>query len=337
MLPLSQIVGKQEDWAQVVTNVAMVDTPFLGWLPVGKAPVAVERLYQADSYDPPAENSHPDGMTVIGAKSAGRNRVQLRSLIQYMTKMADVTKLTQELGNVAGVADELGDAITKETKELSKDIEAWMLSPQECRIGVTGITGYKSRGVPNWIQTGAQAVYPVDSSVRPPAASVDATATGSLTEDVVLNILQSIGQTTRSSRQMTAFVGPNGQRCFDNFPIFLPSTVATVNGGAYPSPIRGGAIDRMIKRYASPFGPLDLMLSYNNYALPAVAGVPNAATLVTHSFFILHQDMWEVAWHTKPQWYRKAYEGGLYEAFCEAILMLTCWNPKGEGKYAPLT
>lgn len=331
MLPYSEVVGKQEDWANVVTNVAMVDTPFLGWLPVGKAPVSVERLYQADYFDSPAENSHPDGKTVVGAKSAGRNRVQLRSVIQYMTKAADVTVLTQELGNQAGVSDELGDEIAKQTKELSKDTEAWMLSAQECRVGVTGTVGYKSRGVPNWISTSAQAVYPVDSNVRPPSASVDTTATGSLTEDVVLNILQSVGTTTRSSAQMTAFVGPNAQRAFDNFPIFLPSTVSTVNAGAYPSPIRGNAIDRMIKRYSSPFGPIDLMLSWNNYVLGSTA------TLKTHSMFILHQDRWEAAWHKKPQWNRKPYEGGLHEAFCEQVLMLTCWNPKGEAQYAPAT
>jgi hypothetical protein len=200
----TQVVGKQEDWAQVVTNVQIVDTPFLGWLPVGKNPVQAERLYQADYFDAPATNSHPDGVPVVGAKSAGRNRVQLRSLIQYMTKSADVTKLNQDMGNVAGVADELAAEITKQTKELSKDIEAWMLSSQECRIGVSGTTGYMSRGVPNWVQTGAQTVYPVDSNVRPPAASVDTTATASLTEDVVLNILQSIGTTTRSTRTITA-------------------------------------------------------------------------------------------------------------------------------------
>jgi hypothetical protein len=335
MIEYSQIVGKQEDWAQVVTNVQMVDTPFLGWLPVGKNPVQAERLYQGDYFDDPVTNSHADGKPVDGGKSAGRNRAQLRSLIQYMTKAANVTKLDQDLGNVAGVADELAAEITKQTKELSKDIEAAFLSAQECRIGISGTSGYMTRGVPNWIQTTDQAVYPVNANLKPPSASISTTATASLTEDVVLNILQSVGSTTRSTRTITAFVGPSGQRAFNNFPIFVPSTASTVNAGAYPSEIRGGVLDRGIKRYASPFGDVDLVLSYNNHTLDAAS----TSTLRSHSAYFLHQDMWEVAWSGggMPKWVQKPYIGGQYEAFCEAILMLTCWNPKGEAKYEPAT
>lgn len=332
MLPYENVVGKQQDWADVVTNVAMVDTPFLGWLPVGKAPVQAERLYQGDSYRTPVQNTHPDGTPVTGAKSAGENRKQLRSLIQYMTKAANVSKLTQDYGNQAGVADELAREITNQTKELSKDIECAFLSAQECQIGVSGTKGYMTRGVPNWISTSAQSVYPVDSTLFPAAAQVSATATGSLCEDTVLGILQGIGTTTRSTRPMTAFIAPNLQRAFNNFPMFEPMAATTLNQGAYPSPIRGGVLDRGIKRYITPFGPVDLILSYNNFSLGSAAG-----TLQTHSGLFLHQDMWEVAWGTggMPKWVQKPYEGGQYEAFCEAVLMLTCWNPKGEGKYAP--
>lgn len=334
-LPYENTVGKQQDWANVVTNVQMVDTPFLGWLPVGKAPVQAERLYQADAFDAPATNVHADGVPVTGAKSAGRNRKQLRSLIQYLTKAADVTKLTQDYGNQAGVADELAREITNQTKELSKDIESAFLSAQECAIGVTGSAGYQTRGVPNWIQTSAQAVYPVDPALYPAATQVDTTATASLCEDTVLNIMQGVGTTTRSQRPVTAFVGPNFQRAFNNFPLFIPSSGSTLNAGAYPSPLRGGVLDRGIVRYQTPFGPIDPILSYNNYVLGN-----SAATLKTHSVFFLHQDMWEVAWGSNsgmPKWTQKPYEGGLYEAFCETVLMLTCFNPKGEGKYAPAT
>ena len=119
-LPFENIVGVQQDWANVVTNVAMVDTPFLGWLPVGKAPVQPERLYQTDAFRTPAANVHADGKPVDGAKSAGENRKQLRSLIQYMTKAANVTKLTQDYGNQAGVADELAREMGVEAYEAAR-------------------------------------------------------------------------------------------------------------------------------------------------------------------------------------------------------------------------
>jgi len=334
-------VGQQPDWANVVTNVAMVDTPKLAWLPTGKALVSMERNYQAETFRSPGRNSHPDGVNVGGEQSAGETRKALRSVAQYSTKRAGVTILSQEFGNVAAITDELGAEIRKQTKELSKDIEAAISSAQECRVGVTGTSGYLTRGIPNWIQRTPQAVYPVDPSLYPAAAQVDTTATGSFTEDIVLNILQGIGTTTRSKDAMTAFIGPKGQRAFNNFPMFTPAAASTINGGAYPSPVRGGAFDRGVVRYISPFGPVDLVLDFNNYALDSSGVLQTGNTYTDNSIFFLHQDKWEFSWGTmnggsgQPKWMESAYEGGKRSAFCESVWMLTCWNPQGEAKYAP--
>ena len=335
-LKYGDIIGKKEDWANMVTNVAMINTPFMAWCPMGSKPAQAEYLYQAEAYKAPARNSHPDGVTVIGATSAGDQRVQLRSLIQYSTKAADVTLLTQDFGNTAGVADELGKEIGKQTKELSNELEAAMLSAQECRVGVSGTTGYMTRGVPNWIQRSAQTVYPVDSSQYPAAAQIDTTATASLTEDVVLNILQGIGDTTQSNDTVTAFCGPNLRRAFNNFPMFTPAAASTINGGAYPQPVRGGAFDRGITRYVTPFGfEVDLVTSWRNFKLDSSGVAQSGTTFNTHSGFFLHQNRWEFRWGKQPTWAQKTYEGGKYEAFAEAIWQLVCWTPGSEAKYAP--
>lgn len=349
MLAYSAIVGKKEDWANVVTNVSMMQTPFLAWVPMGSKPAQAEFLYQAETYKNPKQNSHPDGTTVIGATSAGDDRVSLRSVIQYATAAANVSKLTQDYGNNAAVSDELGAEIRKQTKELSNDIEVACLSPQECRVGVTGTTGYMTRGIPNWIQASAQNVYPVDSGQYPAAAQISTTATASLTEDVVLNVLQGIGQTTQNNETVTAFVGPSLRRVVNNWPLFAPGSVSTTgninssyygtSGGAYPSPIRGGAFDRGISRYITPFGfEMDFVTSWRNYNLTAAGAVlATTDTLRSHSALFLHQSKWEFRWGDKPQWSTKPYEGGKMEAFCEAIFQLVCWTPKGEAKYAPAT
>lgn len=330
-----------EDWANVVTNVSMVNTPCLAWLPMGKKPVQAERSYQAEAYKDAAVNSHADGVTVQGATSAGDQRVSLRSVIQYSTKAASVTKLTQDYGNNAAVQDELGKEITKQTKELSNDIESALLSSQDCRVGVSGTTGFMSRGIGSWIATGAQTTYPVDSTQRPATAQVDTTATGSLTEDVVLNILQSIGSTTESNETVTCFAGPTFRRAFNNFPMFTPATASTVNSGAYPNPVRGAAFDRGINRYITPFGfEVDLVTSWRNHRWDVnLAAIASTSTLRTHGSYFLHQSKWEFAWGEggKPNWVQKPYEGGKYEAFAESIWMLTCWTPKGEAKWAPAT
>lgn len=338
-LQYSAIIGKQEEWGNMVTNVAMINAPFMAWVPIGSKPAQARYDYQAEGYKSPARNSHPDLATVQGATSAGDDRVQLSALIQYSVKAASVGRLQQDFGNNAAIADELAKEIRKQTEELRNDMESACLSAQECRVGVSGSTGYMTRGIPNWIQTGAQSVLPVDSSQRPPAASVSTTATASLTEDVILNVLQSIGDTTQQNETVTAFCGPNLRRAFQNFPIFAPNSASTtVNGGAYPIEVRGGAFDRGIHRYISPFGfEVDLVTSWRNYKLDSNGVAQSGTTYNTHSGLFLHQSKWEFRWGQKPTWTQKAYEGGKYEAFCESIWQLVCNSPKGEAIYAPAT
>jgi hypothetical protein len=339
----SDQVGQQIDWSNLVTNVAMVDTPKMAWLPTGKALVSMERRYQAETYRNPGRNSHPDGVPVGGELSAGETRKELRSVAQYSSKRAGVTVLTQEYGNQAGVADELGAEIRKVTKEFSREVEAAIGSAQECRVGVTGTTGYLTRGIPNWIQASAQSVYPVDSTLYPASAQISTTATASLTEDVVLGILQGIGTTTRDKQTVTAFIGPTLQRVINTWPLWTPASGSTINGGAYPNPVRGGAFDKGIVRYVSPFCTVDLVMDYNNYALDSNGVLQTGTTYNSHSAFFLHQDKWEFNWGTmnggsgQPKWMESAYEGGKRSAFMESVWMLTCKTPAGEGKYAPAT
>lgn len=338
MIPYSAVIGKKEEWAAAVTNVGMINTPFLGWVPNGGKPAQLEYLYQAEAYKAPARNSHPDGVTVTGATSAGDQRVSLRSVGHYSTKAASVSKLTQDYGNNAGVSDELGAEISKQTKELSNDIEAHCLSDQDCRVGVTGTTGYMTRGVPHWIQRSAQATYPVDTTQYPDAGQIDTTATASLTEDVMLNVFQAVLTKTESNEVLTAFCGPSMRRVFNNFPMFTPGAASTINGGAYPRAVRGGAFDRGIQRYVTPFGfEVDLVTSVRNYKLTSAGVAQSGTTYNTHGTFFLHQSKWEFRWGNKPEWMRKQYEGGKMEAFCEAIWQLVCWTPASEAKYAPAT
>ena len=343
MLPYSQVVGKKEWWANWLTNVQTVNTPFLAWCPMGSEVVNMEELYQAESYKDPRRNSHPDGVPVVGGTSAGDQRVQLRSVAQYSTKAANVTVLTQKAGNQASPDDELGHEITKQSKELANDMESAMLSAQECRVGVTGTTGYLTRSVHNWLLQSAHAVYPVDSTQYPVTGQVDtSTASGSLTEDNILDILQTIGETTESNETVTGFCGPLLRRKFNNFPVLTSGSTSTTNGGAYPSPVRGGAFDRGINRYTTPFGfDLDLVTSYRNYKLDSNGDAQAATTAIRSSGYFLHQSKWKFSWGVfkggigMPEWITKPYSGGLYEAFCEQVWMLQCLTPKGEGRYTP--
>lgn len=343
MIAYPNIVGKQEDWANVITNVEMVDTPFLDWLRQDEKLASVEENYQAEQFDAPEENAHVDGKPVTKFKSAGDGRGRLKSYIQYYTKGASVTRLHQDLGNIAGVEDELARDILKRTKEMSRDMEASFLDDGESAED-NGATGYKTRGVGKWIQATAQSHAPVPADFLTPSASIDTTASASLTETIVLDILASMGGVTKSREPITCFTGHKTKRAFNNMPLFTPGstllagTPTGATGVVYTKDLKGRAIDRLMERYNSDYGPVDLVLSWYNAALTG------SATVQSLRAYFLHQSRWAMAWgaqgnggaaNGKPTWFRKEYQGGSYEAFCEAIAMLKCLNPKGEGKYAP--
>lgn len=336
-LSYAAVVGKQEEWGNFVTNALdLTNNPLMAWLPMGDKPAQARYDYQAESYKAPARNSHPDNVTVTGATSAGDDRDQLSVYIQYATKAASVGKLQQDFGNNAAVMDELASEIQKQTTELRNDIENGLLSAQEARLGVSGTTGYMTRGIPNWISTSAQSVLPVPVNQRPPSASISTTATGSLVEDTVLAVLQSMGTVTQANETVTCFSGPSARRAFNAFPQFITSSASTVNGGAYPNPIRGKAFDRGVNRYITPFGfEVDLVTSWKNYGLDSNGVAQTGTTYNSHSMLFLHQSKWEFRWGSKPTWARKPYEGGKMEAFCETIYQLVCKTPRGEGLYAP--
>lgn len=332
-LTYAQVVGNQEDWANFVTNVEMADTPFLDWLPVGDKPVNVEYSYQVDAYRDPAENTQLNNNPVTGFKSAGEKRARLRALVHYMKNTAAASTLQQEVTDIAGVEDELAREINKGTKELSRDIEAHALDRYDHQEDNQTV-GYKTRSVGSWIQTSAQSLYPVPAEFRPPTASVSTTASGSLAENTVIDILESIGGVTKGPRTKTAFVGPKLKRQFNNMPLFTPASALLgsptgATGVVYNKDLSKREVGRVMERYVSDYGPIDLVLSHFN------AFFQDNTVEKGYTGYFLHQDMWELRWNMKPKWTRKEYQGGSMEAFCEAILMLVCKNPKGEGKYAP--
>lgn len=342
MINYGSIVGNQEDWGNMITNVEMAETPFLDWLPTGDKPVNVLYNYQAEKYDDPVENAHIDGKPVVGFQSAGDGRGQLKALIQYFTKTSSVKRLHQDVSNIAGIADELSKDIVKRTKELARDIEVAFLGDADHQED-NGAQGYKTRGVGSWISSSAQTLYPVPSDFRTPSASISTTASASLTESTILDILESMGGVTKTNAPITAFPGQKAKRAFNNIPLFTPSSTLVGGSPTGASGVvynkNGKTIDRVFERYNTDFGPVDMPgISWYNIFLTGTA------TARAYCTYFLHQAMWELRWgpgaegksaNGKPTWFQKKYEGGAYEAFCESLAMLVCKNPRGEGKYAP--
>lgn len=332
MLNYNSVVGSKEVWAGVITNVDMGDTPIIDWLPETSRPKATVFHYQADEYADPEENSAVDGRPVTGFAAAGEGREELVAYSHNLKKTASVTRLHQDFTDIDGITNELSREITKKTKELGRDLEAHLGDDIECRAD-NSIVGFKTRSIGDWIQATAQTTEPVPAAFRPPAASIDATATGSWTEQIVLNVLESMGSVNKTKQPITAFCGFKAKRAFNNLPLFTPASTliggTPTVGGYFQKSLQGRAVERLIERYVSDFGPVDLIPTWWLMYFTGGSYYPGYTT------YFMHQPMWAWSWQQKPEWRTKPYQGGAQEAFCEALGMLVCWNPQGEGKMAP--
>lgn len=329
MLTYENLVGNQENWANFITNVEMADTPFLDWLPVGDKPVNVMSQYQADAYDAPEANSHVDGQPWTGFKTVRANAGTIKALVQWFDKKWAISKLSQDVSDVAGVNDQFRAEVPKKLKEMARDMEAAFLDDHDCREDNKSV-GYLTRAVGSWVSSSAQALYPVPTAFLTHSSSISTTASGSLTENTIRDILQNIGQVTKSKEALTLWAGPSLKRKFSDFPIFIPSSTSTQSTGIVQT--KDGSSkewERVVNRYSSDFGPVDLMLSYYNAALTG------SATVQAYRGYFLHRSRWQVAWNQKPKVYGLEFKGGSYEAAADAIIQLRCLNPRGEGKYAP--
>jgi hypothetical protein len=329
MLTYDNLVGNQEDWANYITNVEVRETPLIDWLEVDKNPVKqTEYLYQAEKWRAARANKHVDGVPWTTFASVGEGRAKLRSLIQWFDGTGAISKLSEDVSEVAGIADQLAREIPKTMKEMRTDMEACFCDDQDCAIGVTGTKPYETRGIGGWISSTAQATYPVDANFLTPAASIDGTASASLTENIIRTILQTMQQQVKKQVPITGFVGDGLKRKFSDFQLYVPSSTSTQASGTVFQQ-EGREVTRAVDVYNSDFGVLTLMLSY------WLVNLTGSAAQQQYRGYFLHKNMWKMRWKQKPQVYRPEFKGGSYEFAMDAIAMLVCLNPKGEGKYNP--
>lgn len=330
METIDQLVGNQEDWANYVTNVEMRDNIFLDWLPVGSKPVNPLFNFQAERFRTPRRNSHVDGRPFMEPFNAGDSRAQLKALIQWLDHGVAVSKLTQDVSNIAGIADELAREIPKALKEMATDAEVNMLEDNDGREDNKSV-GYLTRGVGSWLSPNQQSLYPVDANFRPPAAQVVSTALGTLTEDAYRAQLQSVWEESKAGEKITTFCGSDWAKLISDWQYRLPGSSAaspTANPAVKVS-FKDKTVTRTVRNYEGDFMDVEFVPN------PWLVFLSGTASARKGRAYTLHRSKWELRWNQKPQVYKPEFKGGSYEAFMDMILMIVCKNPRGEAMNNP--
>jgi|SRR5689334_4291399 len=327
-------IGNPEDWANYITNVETRETPFLDWVPVGSKPVNPVFNYQVDKFRAPRLNSHVDGAPWNNAASGGDKRARMNSVIQWFDHGVSVSKLSQNVTDNPAIADELANEVMKAFKEIAQDMETNFLDDHDNRED-DQVVGYLSRAIGFWLGSTATSgsPYPVPSGFEVPSGSRITTAWTSMTEDLVRGVLQSIWEECKSGETITAFAGSDAVKGYSDFQFRSPeSTKASpTQQSTFTRQYKDRAIDRKITRYSGDFMDVELVPTPWLVAVDATA----TATERKGRTYYLHRSKWELRWNQKPTAYKQPFRGGSHESYLDALAMLVCKNPRGEGMHAP--
>jgi hypothetical protein len=331
--PITTVKGQREDLSDAMVLIEPGDTPLFSMCKKAKEPQNVLFQWPADRYNDPQTAGVLADKDVDEFADQHANRVLLSGRIQKVRRAFQVDDLVENVADLAGVGRKqaFNKSAAKALVELKIDIEAIMGSDNDSQVQA-GANPYRTRGVGSWINptthTYTDVATAVDAAFRTPAASINTTATTSLTENNVIDVLQSIYGVRRARRNYDLVCGVALKRAFTNFiRTQTGSTNVMSSVRAFNSNVEDKKIVNTIDIYEGDFGILSLHVS--TYLAHGAAAAVSAAR-----GYVLDMDLVSIGFNRKPRMEELEDRGGGRRGFCDAIFGVAVSNPQVLGKFA---
>jgi hypothetical protein len=337
--PLASTSSVREDLADYIAIVDAKSTPFVSMAPKGKDIGNMQFSWLVDNYAVPTMGGVVDGadVTVSSAGNPVENRTRLNNYGQVFRKDLRVGFIA-ETQNVAGVTDELANGIAKRLVELKRTMEAtFMCSNQAAQSEVSTSDPYLTGSLGNWLTADSSAnigAVASGSQFKPASGAVISTATASITEGVIQDVLTAIYGNTGTFRDYDCILGSTLKRAFTNLTASGATQVANTNSIAATSvrtfnqDLASDTFKSSIDIFEGDFGRLILHPS-------TFIGGKNGSAFVAQATkgYIIPMDMVEVRYAKLPQVKQLPDAGGGPARLIEAIAGLVCKNPSGFGMF----
>jgi hypothetical protein len=321
-------VGKREDLRDIISNVDAKKYPLTSMAKKVMAPKNMLVEWQVDSYPSPSYDGVLDGEDVTTHENMAEDRTRLGTRAQKFRRSPMVSDMAENVSVVAGLPKgEMAKAIAKSIEMIKRDIECAFCGDRESQAQA-GLNPYRTRGLGKWIQATAQSDLPVGALYLTPAASIDTTATASLTEALVNGVLASIWDQTGDDKTYQLLCGRTLKAKFSSFTqTQFGSTNVAASIRVFNATLAEKKIVATIDVYEGDFGTLELMLTAWNANESAVA-VQRARG------YVLDMELVSLAYHTPLNSRPLPDMGGGPRQLLEAIAALCVTNPLGLGKFA---
>lgn len=329
-------IGKREMLADLIARVDAKSTPVQSLMPKSEALTNMLFEWQMDNFEEPDDVAVEDGADVETFDNASPDRSLAQMYAMKIRDSAMVSDLAENVSDVAGLSrGELAESIQKKLKKISRAIEANICGDQECAAGSAGVP-YRGRGLGKWIQSTAQATLPVNANFLTPSGSIDATATASLTETVVNNVVESIYLQTGQSNTFNLVCGTTLKRTFSTFTRSSGGT-ATYPGLTVQTYNKNftGTVGFVVDKFEGDFGTLNIIPTLWNAHKDAAYGGDGATTTTGKCRgYVLDMSLLSMHYKRLPRVKELEDRGGGPRFLVDAILGWKVKNPLGLGKFA---
>jgi hypothetical protein len=325
-------VGNREDILDVLTYVDNKNTPISSSIARVGADITNPSVYSylADSYSAPSTDGVVDSADVTDFADAAANRVMLSARAQKIRRTARVSDWQANLADVAAIGrrKEFSKAIAKTILEVKRDVEATISSDNDSVEG-SGSVAYKTRGLGEWIKATAQTDLPVPASQRTPSASINTTATASLTESALQNVLQSIYEQTGSQDRLVLVAGPSLKKAVTNMTRFTVNSTSNVFNLRQTA--QASSSDRLVSNisfYEGDFSTVEIVTS-----LFLAANASTDAEKYARGY-IMSPESVMLRYGRKPRFQELQDSGGGPRGLVDCIVSLAVMSPKNMGKFS---
>ena len=320
-------VAKREDLLDLLTRVDEKATPFMSMVKKGSTPRNTTLEWPVDTYADPSLGGVVDGTDVSTYENHAADRALLTSYLQTFRRTAKVSRLAQEVSDVAGVTDEVAEAISKKGVELVRDMESTCLSDQEHQAD-TGSVPYLLRGLGVWLldttNIAGQTSFVVPAAYR---ATVEGTATASLTETSIQTLLQTLWTNTGMRGDYKLFADATLRRRFTDF----TRTIATAGYSSRDFNFDGDSkkVTNTTTIFEGDFGVIEILA--DNFIGFNAAGTSQEAG----RGYLLDMDKIHLRMHKQPTVERFEDQGGGERFMIESRASLCVLNPLGMAQFSP--
>jgi len=342
-------VGKREDLLDLITRVDEKATPFMALVNKGSTPRNTYIEWPVDAYADPSLGGTVDGTDVSSYDNHAANRAIISSYLQTFRKAYQVSRLAQEVSDVAGLGtgNEIAEASAKAGVELVRNMEATLLSDQE-HDADDGTNPYLLRGLGVWIRDTAQITsagfgsiggqgggHQVPAAYRPAAAQINGDPTANITESDIQAMLQSIWSATGMTGDYKLFADATLRRAFTDFTRTIATAGYSQRSLNYDGD--GTRISNTTTIFDGDFGSVEVIAdNFIGFNAPGSSDhTSNGSRQEAGRGYLLDMDMIDLRVSKQPTIEKFEDQGAGERFLIEGRAALQVRNPIGLGQFSP--